>query len=190
MHRIDEFRALAQRSDWLTEAMEVARELQLPDYYVAGGAVTQVVWNQLVGRPIHQMIKDVDVIYFDRDGGLPEQLALQRRFVDLTGGRFPIDLTNQALVHQWYDREAGETIEPYQRVEDGIDVWLSAFAVGIRIAGDRWDVYAPYGLSDLLDKRVRPNRKQITETTYQRLVASYRKRWPTIEIEAWTDSDR
>ncbi len=71
--------------------------------------------------------------------------------------------------------------------EDGIDTWLSAFAIGIRTHDDEWAVYAPYGLDDLLDMKVRPNRKQITKEIYMRMVSSYKQRWPAISVEDWHD---
>ncbi len=39
-----------------------------------------------------------------------------------------IDIKNQANVHKWYPIKFGQSISAYNRVEQGIDSWLSAFA--------------------------------------------------------------
>ncbi|MEM7020788.1 MAG: nucleotidyltransferase family protein, partial [Pseudomonadota bacterium] len=65
------------------------------------------------------------------------------------------------------------------------DVWLSAFAVGVKKQGDEWAVYAPYGLEDLFAMTIRPNKRQITQTVYESMVASYQQRWPAITVHAW-----
>ncbi len=79
MQRLMEFLDYVRSSDWLREAIRVSETLGLQNYYVAGGAVTQVVWNQLTGVPIHKNIKDVDVVYFDSKAVEAEQEKLQRR---------------------------------------------------------------------------------------------------------------
>jgi uncharacterized protein len=45
----------------LIRVLSVARHLCLPDWLVFSGAVYQPVLNQLVGRPLHYVIKDYDL---------------------------------------------------------------------------------------------------------------------------------
>ncbi|WP_366128547.1 nucleotidyltransferase family protein [Acetobacter senegalensis] len=57
---------------------------------------------------------------------------------------------------------------PYRSVTDAIDTFPTAApAVGIRPAGGCAEIYASFGLSDLLSGAVCANRKQINRDIYE-----------------------
>lgn len=181
----ERFLSLIQNSFWITDVLNACCSRGITDYYVAGGAVTQVVWNQLVGRPVHDQVKDVDVVYFDEERTLEDQRHLEALLSHSLANKIPLDLKNQALVHSWYPSKFGHSIPPYRKTEDGIDTWLPAFAVGVRLEQSGLSVYAPFGLRDLLSMRIRPNRRQITQPIYARMVESFSRRWPEVTVEPW-----
>ena len=181
----DRLRALIQNSFVLTDTLDVCRRLGVKDHYIAGGAVTQVVWNQLTDRPVHDNIKDIDVVYFDESHTVADQSALQSEISRMLSDKFPIDLKNQALVHTWYASKFGYEIPRYLSSEDGIETWLPAFAVGVRLQETGVSVHAPFGLGDLFAMTMRPNRKQITEQIYLRMIENVTARWPDAKIEPW-----
>jgi hypothetical protein len=177
--------SLVQNSSWIADVLGACSSLSIKDYYVAGGAVTQIVWNQLVGRPVHDQVKDVDVVYFDANHSLEDQRHLEETLSHILANKVPLDLKNQALVHLWYPLKFGYSILPYRRTEDGIDTWLSAFAIGVRFERSRLSVYAPFGVDDLFSMTIRPNRRQITQSIYSQMVESFSRRWPEVTVEPW-----
>lgn len=169
----------------LMETAQACLAVRLPDYFIAGGAITQLIWNSLCGEsPLHN-IKDFDVVYFDTSGGMSETSYSDQidRFVT---HQVPIDVVNQALVHQWYPQKFGQTIPAYTSVEQGIDSWLSAFSIGFRLRENgEMQIYATEGLADAFHKRVKPNPKAMTKESYHKMVAGYCRRWPDISVEPW-----
>jgi len=166
------------------QAIEAASSL-LPGSYVAGGAITQTIWNQTVSRPATDRLRDVDVIYFDGHGTLESQRTTERDLQrEITSG-MPIDLTNEALTHTWYESKFGSPIKPYRSAEEAINTWLPAFAVGVRLLDTECEIYAPYGLNDLFAMHIRPNKMQISNAIYERMVGSFTARWPEATAEVW-----
>lgn len=101
------FKALISKSSWINQAIDIAERLALPNYYIAGGVVSQVVWNQLSGQDIHSHIKNVDVIYFDASESKAQRAERDTTFTALSKGQFLLDMTNQAFVHEWYRDQVG-----------------------------------------------------------------------------------
>ncbi|WP_208379497.1 nucleotidyltransferase family protein [Psychromonas sp. RZ5] len=58
-------------------------------------------------------------------------------------------------------------MQPYLRVEQGIDSWLSAFAISFNL-NDNGEIfiYSPYGLEDAFNMNIKPNKIAISETNY------------------------
>jgi len=84
---------------------------KLPDYYLAGGVITQTIWNHLLDRPLLDQVKDLDVIYFAAETK-NKQLDQEQTLNRYSSHNYPIDLKNQALVHQWYENKFGLTVDP------------------------------------------------------------------------------
>jgi hypothetical protein len=74
-----------------------------------------------------------------------------------------------ARVHVWYKEAFGKEIKPYTSTEDAIDTWpTTATSVGVRYSNGRFQVYAPYGLHDLLGMIVKPIKRSSQETFMKR----------------------
>ena len=126
--------------------------LDLPDWWLAGGAVRNTVWRSLFGETCDLIINDFDIAFFDQTGDRSQELAakaaLTQQFPD-----YKFDVKNQASFARW---RTGR--RPYSSVTDGIADWLhTATTVGVRV--DRqgnWQFFTPYGLADLFTGIVRP----------------------------------
>lgn len=160
----------------------------LQDYYIAAGVVTQSVWNHLHGYHPSYGISDADVVFHDVGGTLEEEkqleMQLNQKLVDLP---FSIDVTNEALVHLWYEKKFNKNIPPYASVGEAICTWpttASAIGVSYKGSGD-YDIYAPFGLEDLFEMIIRPNKKLITEDVYWKKVDKWKARWPELTILPW-----
>lgn len=174
-------------SPTLWRVIERLASLRLPDAYVAAGAVAQTVWNGVVGNEPSHGVKDVDIVYFDTD--LDEAVEGRRAAVvreALSDVPLRLDVANEARVHLWYGRSFGYEIEPYASVEGAIDTFpTTATAVGVRLSGSRLQVYAPFGLEDLLGLVVRPNKRQVTQAIYRAKVSRWQQLWPDLRVVDW-----
>ncbi|EFQ26926.1 uncharacterized protein GLRG_02097 [Colletotrichum graminicola M1.001] len=136
----------------LTLARTLARTLELPNWYLAGGAVSQTIWNSVAGLAPDTGISDYDLVYFD-DSDLSykaEDAVIRRGREVFAGIPVEVEIRNQARVHLWYPTKFGVPCPQHKSVEAGIDTWISTSAmIGVRLEEDgRWKVYAPIGLSE------------------------------------------
>jgi hypothetical protein len=166
-----------------------AQELNLADWYLGAGCISQTIWNIQSGFEPEHAIKDYDLVYYD-----PVNISYeaedeiiqkgQELFKDLT---IPVEIRNEARVHLWYEKHFGKPIEQYKSVEDAISTWpTTATCVGIRKELDgKVKVFAFFGLDDLFNMIVRPNKKLITEKIYRDKFTGWVKVWPKLKVIPW-----
>lgn len=166
-------------------------DIALPNVWLAAGAVAQTVWNIAHRRAPEADLRDIDLVYFDGDDLSAEaELRNEARIRELFGNLgVTVDVKNEARVHLWYEAKFGSPIPPYRSVEEAITTFpTTATAVGVRSHGSRLEVYAPFGLDDLLGLVVRPNKAQITQAIYEAKVARWRACWSDLKICSWDDT--
>ena len=163
--------------------------LALPDAWLVSGSLFQAVWNSLTGRPVIHGVKDYDIFYFDPDTSWEaEDVQIKRVakvFADLD---VEIELRNQARVHLWYADHFGDIDYPPLKTScEGIDRFLAiACKVGISLDG-REPLYAPDGLGDIYDMRLRPNPcANFSAEHYATKTTRWHKNWPELRIEPAT----
>ncbi|MCC5643879.1 nucleotidyltransferase family protein [Nostoc sp. CHAB 5824] len=127
-------------------------QLNLPNWWLAGGAVRNTVWHSMYGDNCGLGIKDFDIAFFDIEGNRSQELAAKATLTE----QFPheqFDVKNQASFARW--RLGSRT---YTSTEDGITDWLhTATAVGVRLDIEgQWQFFTPYGLDDLFGGIIRP----------------------------------
>lgn len=118
----------------IIELLEILKDIELPNHYLAEGSVTQAIWNKKLGNPPLYKVKDFDVVYFDEIQNTPEA-KFEEEIEKLKSFKVPVDVKNQAKVHEWYGSKFGNDIEPLKQSEDGIRMWLPCFAVGVKLDG-------------------------------------------------------
>ncbi len=165
-------------------------DLGLPDGWLAAGALAQTVWNARFALPADHGITDIDIIYFDADD-LSETIEaahaarIRAAFADLP---VRLDIKNEARVHLWYEAKFGYAIPPYRSIEDAVATFpTTATAIALRPDTAGFDLCAPYGIDDLMNTIVRPNKKQITRDIYAAKVARWTTFWPQLRIIDWYD---
>ena len=185
-----ELEGIVFKSTLLLPILRAWREIALPDCWLVAGAVAQTVWNHAFGLPLTHGINDVDIVYFDADDLSEESEAnhtarVRDMFSDLPAW---IDVKNEARVHCWYEAKFGYPISPYASTLDAITSFpTTATAVGLRPHNDALEFCAPFGLSDLLNGVVRPNKKQITQPIYEQKVNRWTAVWPGLKVVNWDD---
>ncbi|MYL51347.1 hypothetical protein GLV98_17815 [Halobacillus litoralis] len=156
--------------------------------WIGAGVITQSVWNHQFGYAADYGIGDADILYFDASGTLEEEEKFEREWNDAFSNLpFSIDVTNEALVHLWYEEKFNQTIQPYTSVQDAIDTWpTTASSVGVkRRKNGEYEIYAPFGLEDLFQGIIRPNKRLIPEKVYWNKAEKWKKRWPELTILSW-----
>ncbi|KAG3192524.1 hypothetical protein PC129_g25046, partial [Phytophthora cactorum] len=168
----------------LLEVLNRAATLNLPNWYLAAGALSQTIWNKASSLPADTGINDYDLVYFD-DSDLSyeaEDVHIQagkKLFGDLSAD---VEIRNQARVHLWYEKKHGVPCPAHESVEAGIDSWISTSAIlGVRLEEDgSWSVYAPRGLSDFFNMVVKPNVAVGTGEVYEKKTRRWKAIWPQL----------
>ena len=155
--------------------------LRLPDGWLVAGCLFQTVWNLRSGLPPCSHIKDYDIFYFDgSDLSAEGEALIQARAEGVLGNLgVPIEVKNQARVHRWYEEHFGHPYPRLTRATDGIDRFLiPATCVGIRPAGDGYEIYAPNGLDLVYEGVLTPNPLVDHRDLFLAKARSYCDRWP------------
>ena len=173
----------------IAEILQEAPSLAMANWYLGAGCIAQTVWNFLHGFAPTFGIKDYDLVYHDAsDLSLEAQTRYQGRanqfFAHLHA---PVEIHNEARVHLWYAEHFGYEIAPYESVEAAINTWpTTATCVGVRTASaGGLHVYAPFGLTDLFNMIVRPNKTQITKELYETKTERWTRLWPKLQRLPW-----
>jgi uncharacterized protein len=181
---------IVSKSPLLSSILSNWDEIALPDCWLVAGAVAQTVWNHIFGFPLAYGIQDVDIVYFDADEISEASEAEHSARIRAAFSGLPvwIDVKNQARVHFWYEAKFGYPINPYASTAEAIRTFpTTAAAVGLRPGRNNLELFAPYGLSDLLSATVRPNKKQITREIYETKINRWIKLWPELVIIDWDE---
>lgn len=176
---------IVRSSPALMELLAAVRSLNLDSWCIGAGVVRSLVWDHLHGVGEQSHYDDVDVVYYDETSGAREEAELTARLTQ----SLPLvrwEVTNQALIHEWFLRTHSQVVPPLRSLEDGISTWPEyATCVGVRLGvDDAIQVIAPYGLDDLFGLKVRHNPVRASAEVFAERVASKRfiERWPMISL--------
>jgi hypothetical protein len=176
------------RAPQVVEALRAAREVDAPDWLVCAGAIRDVVWDDLHGRPLTTAPRDIDLAFLD-----PSDLTAARdRAVEQAlrahAPRLPWQAKNQAAVHRWYPRRFGVEVPPFRSCAEAVATFPeTATCVGVRLLDDDdMLVAAPHGLDDLFGCVCRHNPTRVSASFYERRVREkgWRSRWPKLRYVA------
>ena len=141
----------------------------------------------MLDRPATEY-SDVDIVYFDEELSEEKELDTSKKIAEAIGhSTYSLDIINEARVHLWYEERFGFPIQAYTSTEAAISTWpttATAIAVSLDEKG-QLQVFSPYGLDDLFEGIIRPNKKMITEEIYDQKVAKWTKKWPELKVVPW-----
>ncbi|KAI3392968.1 hypothetical protein diail_4917 [Diaporthe ilicicola] len=183
------FRDALEHNTTLMEVLRRAAAMNLPDWYLAAGALTQSVWNHVTDQDPENGIDDYDLVYYD-DSDLSweaEDSVIQHGARIFAGLPTRVEIRNQARVHLWYAQKFGIPCPQHTSTEGAIRSWLSGTAlIGVRLLpGGDWKVFAPWGFTDILSLTVRPNPESGNREAYERKIARWQAIWPGLKIIPW-----
>ena len=164
---MDEHEVLAQLFEgdrWRMGVLRLVSDLSLPDGFLTGGFVRNMVWDYLHGRPMTPL-NDIDVVYFDPERPDPK---IDDSIAQELSVRSPKKNWSVVNVARWGPAPAS--------IEDAIRRGPeTASAVGVAVDHrNRLTVVAPFGLRDLFDGVIRPVDPAVADTVDARVDA---KRW-------------
>lgn len=163
----------------------------MPNFYIAAGFIYQTIWNYYDNKDLNYGIKDIDIIYYDKDDlSVEKDLAYYqeiKKYVDEKGIDYEIDVSNEAGMHLWKKENENKHIAQYKNSEDAIDQWIATVqSIGITKENGEIKIYAPYGLSDIFSKTIRPIKHQgNSKELYNRKVTSWQNRFKDLIIVEW-----
>jgi hypothetical protein len=189
--QVDALESIVRSNPIVARLLDQLPSLGLGSWYIGAGAVAGTVWNRLHGFAPTHGIKDYDVVYFDaEDLGEPAEKAVQAQVTGLLGANgAPVDVTNEARVHTWYEQRFGRPLSPYRSVEHAIATWpTTASSIGVRCDGGQFVVCAPFGLADLFAMVVRANTTLVDEPVYRAKAERWQQTWPRLTALPWPSS--
>ena len=182
---------IIKKNKELMDILNYISKLNMQNYYIAAGSVFQTIWNFYDGKDLNYNIKDIDVIYFNgSDISVSKDLEyydLINKYCKEKGYDFEIDVSNEARMHLWEKEKFNIDIEAYKSSEDAIDKWIATVhSIGITIDNNELKIYAPYGLSDIYSKTIRPiKHKYNTKDIYEKKVSNWKTRFDNLNIIEW-----
>lgn len=190
--QLEMFISILEKNKELMAMLDYISELNLPNFYIAAGSVFQTIWNYYDNRELNYGIKDIDVIYFNNnDLSVEKDLEyynIINNYAKSKGFNYEIDVSNEARMHLWkMEHNQGENIEPYKNSEDAISKWIATVhTIGITKENNQIKVYAPYGLSDIFSKTIRPiKHNENSKDLYDKKVAGWKERFNNLNIIEW-----
>lgn len=176
--------AMVRESVRLMDALSAVRELKLDSWCIGAGAVRTLVWDTLHAFETPSPLEDMDVVYFDASAVSTKNDRAFERALSLCLPGIRWEVTNQALVHQWFETHLGQVVKPLQSLEEGVATWPEyATCVGVMLnPDDSIGVVAPHGLDDLFNLRVRHNPRRASVETYRQRISAkrFKERWPQV----------
>ena len=186
-----ELERIIRSAPLLMEVLTGLRDDGLPDHLLVAGAIYNLVWNRLTGRPDLTGINDIDVFYYDASdlSWDAEDVVIQRlarRFAHLP---LPVQVRNQARVHLWFPQKFGTPFSPLTSSAEMLGRYASkTHSVGVRLeADDAMTTVAPFGLDHIFSMRIVPNTVLANKRAHEAKAARAQSVWPEITVEPWPD---
>ncbi len=183
--------SILKQNKELMSMLNYIEKLKLPNFYIAAGSIFQTIWNYYDNKPLNYRIKDIDIIYFNKnDLSVETDLNYYKKikeYSDKNHYNYEIDVSNEARMHLWKKERFNIEVEPYISSEDAIDKWIATVhSIGITKINDLIKIYAPYGLSDIFSKTIRPiKHKYNSKEIYDKKAESWKKRFNNLNIIEW-----
>lgn len=189
--QLEVFISILKKNKELMEMLDYIAKLKLPNFYIAAGSVFQTIWNYYDKKDLNFGIKDIDIVYYNEENITVEKdleyYNLITEYCKNNGYNYEIDVSNEARMHLWKNEHENKDTKPYKSTEDAINQWIATVhAIGITKENDEIKVYAPYGLSDIFSKTVRPIKHQgNSKELYDKKAATWQKRFKNLNIVEW-----
>lgn len=187
----DVFISILKKNEDLMLILDYIYNLKLPNFYIAAGSIFQTIWNYYDNKPLNYRIKDIDIIYYDSNNlSKDDEEELENKIINHfkeININYEFDVHNEARMHLWKNENENKNINQYKNSEDAIDKWIATVhSIGITKENSEIKIYAPYGLSDIFSRTIRPIKHNAnSKELYEKKVQSWIKRFDNLNIIEW-----
>jgi hypothetical protein len=178
----EDIRRIVASDDWMTQALNAAEALNLPDWWIGAGFLRNKVWNTIEGKDEHSNT-DVDLVYFnasdvkaETDWSYDKKMNREYPFAEW-------EVRNQARMHYV------NKFQPYSSTADGIAHWVeTATCTAVKLENKKLKFLFCHGMDDLLNLVARPTSgfksDELISTFLERIEKKkWQKIWPHLKIE-------
>ncbi|MED1555936.1 nucleotidyltransferase family protein [Bacillus paramycoides] len=173
-----------QNDPWMMNVLQMAKSLQLPDWWVCAGFVRSKIWDTLHNYEVRTATPDVDVIYYDsmqKDEAYEQLLEMKLTNMDAT---IPWSVKNQARMH------VVNKMLPYSSSVNAISKFPEiATALGVTLdEKNNVILTSPCGIEDVLSLQVKPTphfletKERIHMYKKRVIKKNWQSKWPNITI--------
>ncbi|MEK4927071.1 nucleotidyltransferase family protein [Bacillus sp. FSL K6-1338] len=175
---------LIENDEWMMNVLQMAKSLELPDWWVCAGFVRSKIWDTLHDYEAKTAMPDVDVIYYDslhQDEIYEQSLETKLMNIDAT---IPWSVKNQARMH------VVNNMPPYSSSVNAISKFPeTATALGVTLDElNNVILTAPCGIEDVLSLQVRPtahflkSKERLHMYKNRVIKKNWQSNWPNITI--------
>ncbi|MBR9661526.1 MULTISPECIES: nucleotidyltransferase family protein [Bacillus cereus group] len=175
---------LIENDEWMMNVLQMAKSLELPDWWVCAGFVRSKIWDTLHDYEARTAMPDVDVIYYDslhQDEIYEQSLETKLMNIDAT---IPWSVKNQARMH------VVNNMPPYSSSVNAISKFPeTATALGVTLDElNNVILTAPCGIEDVLSLQVRPtahflkSKERLHMYKNRVIKKNWQSKWPNITI--------
>ncbi|PRT11059.1 hypothetical protein C6352_11095 [Bacillus thuringiensis] len=175
---------LIENDEWMMNVLQMAKSLELPDWWVCAGFVRSKIWDTLHDYEAKTAMPDVDVIYYDslhQDEIYEQSLETKLMNIDAT---IPWSVKNQARMH------VVNNMPPYSSSVNAISKFPeTATALGVTLDElNNVILTAPCGIEDVLSLQVKPtahflkSKERLHMYKNRVIKKNWQSKWPNITI--------
>lgn len=180
--QVQNFNRILRLNDKLMYVLKVLEEHKEQEYWVAGGSVCQTIWNYVSGNDIMYGIDDFDIVYYNdtlfdkQEYKLWESLRDECSSLDIW-----IDAKNQAKAHILQRSRWDKIIPKRTSLFDSVDKYpVVCICIAVRLVENNLQIYAPYGLDDILNGVLRINHTTNDISTFEYKADKWLSKWNTL----------
>ena len=171
----------------INQAVGLVAKLELNDWYVSAGLIRNFIWDLHFSKQTHQVVSDIDVIYFDENNTAEEIDHLYELQLQNLEPKYKWSVKNQARMHK---RNGDPT---YTSSLDAMSYWpeiQTAIGVCLNENGEV-SVSSPFWESYQIDRVTRNSKKDNLGIFNERVNNRFwLSRWPELIVECRSNHQR
>ena len=179
----NKFIKIIKNDDELIRLLKIVRTLNLPDAFIAAGAVRNLIWDSLHTYTNRTPLSDVDVVYFNSKNITPEaDLEIWNKLCKIDSN------VNWNVFNQARSHIKNNSRNKVYSTKEGIAYWSETpTCIGVRLEeNEELTICAPHGINDLMNLEVKPIPEPYQDLDlYNRRInkKNWKKIWPKLQIE-------
>lgn len=188
MNDFELIKEILAQSDFVNEILIKLNLVGFSNYYICGDCLAKIVWNYLSNNDLAYEIEEINFSYYDSsDLSKLSEDAMKGRLESLFSNlNIHFKVRNEARTHLEYKEKFGMDMIQYSSLEEAISsAPTTATSIGARFENGEILLYAPFGVSDILNKIVRLNKKQVNKDLYYNKVNEWVSIWSDLVIVPW-----